>query len=703
MTDTPVVSLRRAEGIAIITIDNPPVNALGLAVRQPLGDMLKSLRDDTSVEGIILACAGRTFIAGAEISEIGTERGRSGPLITDIVATMETIRVPLVAAIHGTALGGGIEIALGCSHRIMHAEAKAGLPEVKLGFLPGAGGTVRLPRLVGPLKALDMIVGGAPIGAAEALEAGLADRVTETNPTDEALALVKELNRTGNYQTRPVRDRDEKLAETRRDASAFEARVKQLLARSGGLRAPAACAEAVRNAVFLPFEEAAAKERELFLELSAGLESQALRHLFFATRAAAKIADIGPDAKPRTVANVGIIGAGTMGAGIATAFADGGYAVTVLETSQEGLDRGLAMIERNYSGSVSRGSLTEEQKSERLRRLTPTLDFSALADCDLVIEAVFENMAVKKDVFRRLGAIAKSGAVLATNTSYLDVNEIAQASGRPADVVGLHFFSPAHVMKLLEIVRARQTAPDVILTALSVASRIGKVPVVVGVCHGFVGNRIYSTYRRHAEYLMEDGASPYEIDAALTSFGFAMGPFAVSDLSGLDISHAMRRSLDATRDPDERYVAIADRLFEAGRLGRKSGAGYYSYQSGKAEPDPAVEAIVAAERAAKGIVPRAFLAEEIERRLLAVMVNEGAAILEEGIAQRASDIDLVLVNGYGFPRGKGGPMFYADRIGLRTVVDEVRAAEAANPGSIRLMPLLEKLAAEKRSLTSWPG
>ncbi|MER2633139.1 MAG: 3-hydroxyacyl-CoA dehydrogenase family protein, partial [Rhizobiaceae bacterium] len=443
------------------------------------------------------------------------------------------------------------------------------------------------------------------------------------------------------------------------DPSGFEKRAADIAGKARGLTAPLAAIEAVRNAVDLPADEALAAERKIFLERLASAESRALRHLFFAEREAAKVDDIAKDTKARPIAAIGVIGAGTMGGGIAMAFANAGFPVIILEMTDEALKRGFGLIEKTYAASVSRGSLSEAAMSERMARLTGSTDYAGLAGCDLIVEAVFEDMAVKREVFGRLAAVAKPGAILATNTSYLDVNEIAAASGRPGDVVGLHFFSPAHVMKLLEIVRGAQTAPDVVVTAVSLARRIGKVPVVVGVCHGFVGNRIYSAYRREAEYLMEDGASPYEIDAALVGLGMPMGLFAVTDLSGLDISYAMRRSLDATRDPNERYVRIADRLVEAGRLGRKTGAGYYSYANGKPEPDPFTLDLVAAERAERGIVPRTFSPGEIRERLLATMAREGEAILAEKIAQRASDIDVVMVNGYGFPKAKGGPMWLA--------------------------------------------
>jgi len=652
----PAVAVTREGSIVVLTLDNPPVNALGSTLRTALHEALREALQDGTVRGIVIACAGKTFVAGADLSEFGTPRQTQFPILPDLCRSIETAPVPVCAAIHGNALGGGLELALACHYRVVESAAKLGLPEVLHGLIPGAGGTVRLPRLVGPEKALGMIASGAPIGAQDALAAGLADAVAQGDVAGAAIRFLREKIEAG-ATTTPVIARDDKLNAIRADPARFEALATATAARARGLAAPLACIEAVRNAIDLPAETALKLEREIFLARVASSESKALRHLFFAEREAAKVPDIGKEVKPRPVERIGVIGAGTMGGGIAMAFANAGFPVTLLEMSEAALQRGFGLIEKNYAASVSRGSLSESARAERMARLGGATDYAALAGCDLIIEAVFEDMAVKKEVFGRIEAVAKPGAILATNTSYLDVDEIARATGRPADVVGLHFFSPANVMKLLEIVRGAGTAPDVVVTALSLARRIGKVPVVVGVCHGFVGNRIYSAYRREAEYIMEDGASPYEIDAALVAFGMPMGVFAVSDLSGLDISYATRRSMDATRDPDERYVRVADRLVEAGRLGRKSGAGYYSYAGGKPEPDPVTLRIVAEERAARGITPRPFSQEEIQQRLLAVMTQEGEKILRERIAQRASDIDLVMINGYGFPRSKGGPMW----------------------------------------------
>jgi 3-hydroxyacyl-CoA dehydrogenase len=666
MTDASVVSTRRIGRIAVVTIDNPPVNVLSLTLRRQLGEALSALHADGALRGVVLTCAGRTFVAGADISEFGTPKQKEPPLLPALCAQIEAMPIPVVAAIHGSALGGGLELALGCHHRVVAEGARLGLPEVTLGFIPGAGGTVRLPRLIGPLAALDMIVSGAPVSADKAVELGLADRVATGSLIDEAVGFAEALNPDERYVPRPVRARDELLGATRHDPSGFDARAAQLLAKARGLSAPAACVEAVRNAFSLPFDEAIGKERERFLELSSGLESKALRHLFFAEREAAKVPGIGKRVQPRGISKVGVVGGGTMGGGIAMAFANAGFPVTILEMADEALKRGLGLIENNYSASVARGSLSGPARDERVARLAGTTDYAALADCDLIVEAVFEDMAVKKDVFGRLGQIAKSGAILATNTSYLDVNEIAAASRRPADVVGLHFFSPANVMRLLEIVRGSETAPEVIVTALSVARKIGKIPVVVGVCHGFVGNRMLAARGAENENLLLEGATPEQIDRVFTDFGWPMGPFQMGDLAGLDIGWRNRQALGKT-------AILADTLCGRGQFGQKTGSGWYVYAAGSRTPshNPAVEELIATTAKERGIVRRAIADSEIRERTLLPMINEGARILEEGIVSRASDIDVVWVNGYGFPKGKGGPMFWASHQDEFDIVDRL--------------------------------
>ncbi|RJT39622.1 3-hydroxyacyl-CoA dehydrogenase [Mesorhizobium waimense] len=653
------VSVAKHGGVAVVTIDNPPVNAMSFHVREPLHQALAVLRDEPSVAAIVIACAGRTFVAGADITEFG--KPVQQPELRAVIALLETIAKPTVAAIHGTALGGGLELALGCHFRVAGARAKLGLPEVKLGLLPGGGGTVRLPRLIGVEKALGMIVSGTPIGATEALEAGLVDAVLDGDLLARAVRFASEMAARGGPFT-PVRDRNDRLAVA--DLAAFDRQAAELAKKARGHEAPIACAEAVRGAISLSFDEALAAERELFLKLVAGDQARAQRHLFFAEREAAKVP--GKDLSRRKIARVGVIGAGTMGGGIAMAFANGGFPVTLLETSQEALQRGLTTIDRNYAVSVSRGSLTEAARQQRLGLFKGSTDYADLADCDLIVEAVFEEMAVKQEVFGKLDAVAKPGAILATNTSYLDVNAIAASTSRPQDVVGLHFFSPANVMKLLEIVRAEKTAPDALATVVELARRIGKVPVVVGVCHGFVGNRMLAARGAESEALLFEGATPSQIDKAFTEFGWPMGPFQMGDLAGLDIGWRNRKARGLT-------AVIADTLCEQGRFGQKTGSGFYRYENGfrTPVPDPEVEALIRAKAAEKGIARRAIDADEIIERTLYPLVNEGAKILEEKIAARASDIDVVWVNGYGFPVGKGGPMFWAGLEGAGKIVERL--------------------------------
>ncbi|MFB9982097.1 3-hydroxyacyl-CoA dehydrogenase NAD-binding domain-containing protein [Mesorhizobium kowhaii] len=675
------LKVSRDGDVAIVIIDNPPVNALSFHVREPLMQALVELRDDPSVAAIVIACADRTFVAGADITEFG--KPVQQPELRAIVATLEIIAKPTIAAIHGTALGGGLELALGCHFRVTDAGAKLGLPEVKLGLLPGGGGTVRLPRLVGAVKALKMIVSGAPIGAEEAHATGLVDAVFEGDLTTHVVNFAREIARKGGPFT-PVRDRDEGLKAT--DLAAFDTEAADLAKKARGLEAPIACAQAVRNAVTLHFDEALAAERALFVKLVASDQSRAQRHLFFAEREAAKIP--GKDFIKRRIARVGVIGAGTMGGGIAMAFANGGYPVTLLETSQEALLRGLATIDKNYAVSVTRGSLTEDAKRQRLARFTGSTDYADLADCDLIVEAVFEDMTVKKEVFGRLEAAAKPGAILATNTSYLDINEISASTSRPQDVLGLHFFSPANVMKLLEIVRAEKTAPDALAAVVDLARRIGKVAVVVGVCHGFVGNRMLAARGAESEALLLEGATPRQVDQAFTDFGWPMGPFQMGDLAGLDIGWRNRKARGQT-------AVIADTLCEQGRFGQKTGRGYYLYEAGArtAVPDPEVEALIRDKAAEKGIAPRAVGAEEIIERTLYPLVNEGARILEEGIAARASDIDVVWVNGYGFPVGKGGPMFWAGLEGAAKIIERLEYWHQRTGRQVfKPAPLLKRMA-----------
>ena len=670
---TEAVRLERDGNVAILVIDSPPVNALGAAVRQGLAAGLDRALADPGVGAIVIRAEGRTFPAGADISEFG--KPPADPWLPDLCNRIEASPRPVVAALHGTALGGGLELALAAHWRIALASARVGLPEVSLGILPGAGGTQRTPRLIGAAAALDLMISGQPVGAAQALAMGLLDEVVEADLPAAALALAQRLAATG-AAPRPVRDRRDCM----RDPVAFEAaiaaaRAAQANARLPGPRRIVDCVEA---ALLLPFDQGLAFERAAFAELVASPEAAGLRHAFFAERRAARM----PEAavRPRALDHVGVVGGGLMGAGIAYACLSAGLRVTLMERDRESLARGLERVAKLQQGAVDKGRMTEAQRDAAWDRLTGTTEAAGMAACDLAIEAVFEDFDVKAEVLRNLDAVLKPGAVLATNTSYLDVNALAAVTGRSADLVGLHFFSPAHVMKLLEIVVGAQTAPDAVATGLALAKRLGKVAVRSGVCDGFIGNRILSAYRQAAEYLVEDGAPIAQVDRAMRGFGMPLGPFEVSDMAGLQIAWARRKRLAATRDPALRYVAIADRLCEAGRFGQSTGKGWYAYDGRKPVEDPEVTAIVAAERAARGIVAQDFSDDEIRTRLLVAMANEGARILAEGIALRPSDIDVVKLFGYGFPRWEGGPMHWADRFGVLQLKQAVERFAPQAPG-----------------------
>jgi len=693
-TDAPAVRVERRGRIALIVVDNPPVNALSQAVRAGLLDAVRALAADDGLDGGVLACAGRTFVSGADVREFG--KPPADPPLPEVMAALDACPKPLAAALHGTPLGGGFELALACHHRIAAPDARMGLPETTLGIIPGSGGTQRLPRLVGIEAAAEMAASGRQVGAEEALRLGILDRIAEGDVVEDAVALLAERIAAGGPH--PV-------VSARTAAPVPPETAERLLAdarrRARGVEAPVEAVRAVLKAAELPFSEGLAHERAVFVRLRDGEQSAALRHVFFARREASKVPGL-EGAAAREVGAVGVVGAGTMGAGIAVAFLEAGCAVTVVETDAAALGRGRERIAGIHADLVARGRAAVDGIADREARLTLAVGPEALGDADLVVEAAFEDMEVKRDLFARLGRTAKPGAVLATNTSYLDVDAIAEASGRPADCLGLHFFAPANVMRLLEVVRGAATAPDVLATGLAVGRRLGKTAVVAGVCDGFVGNRVWASLRRHYEYLMEDGAAPEEIDAAMVAYGFPMGPFAVFDLSGLDIAWAQRKRRAATRDPAERYVRVADRLCELGRFGRKTGAGWYAYpEGGKAVPDPLVARILAEERAAKGIEPRPAAAEAIQRRAVAAMANEAAKILEEGIALRPSDVDLVMIDGYGFPAHRGGPLFQADRIGLPEVLREVEAAAAAGGAGSEPSALLRRLAADGGSFAGW--
>ncbi|WP_210880275.1 3-hydroxyacyl-CoA dehydrogenase NAD-binding domain-containing protein [Roseovarius autotrophicus] len=644
------VQIETRDGIALVTIDNPPVNATGHAVRQGLSDAVARTEGDSAVRAVVLACAGRTFIAGADIREFG--QPLAAPHLPDVLARIAGARKPWVAAIHGTALGGGLETALACHYRIAAPGAALGLPEVTLGLIPGAGGTVRLPRLITVDRALDMIASGTPVPALRARELGLIDAIAGGDLVSDALAFAREV--ADRPLPAPLDDRPPRPESAEGALKAVAARHTD---RARGQRAPLAAIEALRNAQTLPVAEALNAERALFQALRDGAQSKALRHIFFAERAAGRV-DRLKGIAPRPLDHIGVIGGGTMGAGIAAACLIAGLSVTMIERDADAAEAGRARVAGILDGARKRGKLTPEDHAVRLAAFAARDNYEALAEADLVIEAVFEDMDVKHAVFAALDGVTRPDAVLASNTSYLDVAEIARAADTPARVLGLHFFAPAHIMKLLEIVTPEGLDDSALATGLALAKRLGKIPVIAGVCDGFIANRIMSRYRREAEYMLEDGALPWEIDAAMENYGFAMGIFRMQDLSGLDISWAMRKRRAATRDPAERYVDIGDRLCEAGHFGQKTGRGYYRYgEDGRAQRSAETEALILAESARKGIARQPVPETEIMARLLAAMQDEGACVLDEGIAQSAADIDVVIVNAFGFPRWKGGPMF----------------------------------------------
>jgi 3-hydroxyacyl-CoA dehydrogenase len=670
--------------VALVTINSPPVNALSQAVRDGLNRGVEAAEASGAVKAIIIICDGRTFIAGADIAEFG--KPPAPPYLPEVLDRIENASKPVIAALHGTALGGGFEVALTAHYRIAVPSAKCGLPEIKLGLIPGAGGTQRLPRLIGVEKALDVILSGTPFGAREAKEWGVVDELAEEGKLREsALRFARRLI-ADKAPLKKVRDRFEKLEPARGHPEIFEAIRKANARKFRGFEAWAKAIESVKNAVDLPFDEGMANERTMFMALLGTTQSKAQRYVFFAERQAAKIADIPADELTRKIAKVGVIGAGTMGGGISMNFLSAGIPVSIVETSRQALDRGVSMMRRNYEATAKKGRLTMSEVEERMGKLSPTLDFNALADADLVIEAVFEDMDLKKSVFERLDAIAKPGAILASNTSYLDIDAIAAKTKRPEDVLGTHFFSPANVMRLLEIVRGAKTSKSTLATITQLAPKIGKIGVVVGVAHGFVGNRMLAERQREAMKLILEGATPWDVDRVLVDFGMPMGPFAMSDLAGLDIGWSAAASKRST---------IREILCEEGRRGQKTGAGFYDYDEARTpKPSAHVETIIREFAASKGIEQRKIGDAEILERCIYPMINEGAKILEDGKAQRASDIDIVWIYGYGWPVYRGGPMFYADTIGLKTVLAKLKEFQAKFGDDFKPAPLLEKLAAE---------
>jgi len=692
--------------VAVITLDNPPLNGLNHDLRAGLVAGIDRASADAGVAAVVIIGAGRAFSSGADIREFNTPKATAEPTLRSVIRIVEASAKPVIAAIGGICMGGGLELALGCHFRVASSGAKIALPEVKLGLVPGAGGTQRLPRAIGVEAALNMIVSGAPVPSEQfkggKLFAEIVDgTLSENELLQGALAFARKIVAA---RTPLALLRDVKIDFPNADAF-FQFARNSVGPLAKNFPAPLKCIDAVAAAVTRPFEEGLKFERELFMQLVQTPESRALRHAFFAERAAAKIADVPENTPARKIASVAVIGAGTMGGGIAMNFLSAGLPVTLLEMKQEALDKGVATLRRNYEASVKRGKLTAEKLEQNMALLVPTLSYDGIKTADLVIEAVFEDMAVKQAVFEQLDAAAKPGAILATNTSTLDVDRIAAFTRRPQDVVGTHFFSPANVMKLLEVVRGKKTAKDVLVTVMQVAKRINKTAVVSGVCDGFIGNRMIEQYLRQAMFLLEEGASPAQVDRALERFGMAMGPFRMSDLAGNDVGWYIRKRRYVEK-PDVVYSRIADRLCELGRFGQKTGLGWYRYESGKRDAiaDPAVDELIAGYRkelgAQSGTVPRKIADDEIVERCVLALVNEGARILEEGIAQRASDIDMVYLTGYGFPLCRGGPMLYADTLGLYNVVRSMARLSTnarADPAFWQPAPLLARLAAEGKT------
>ena len=683
------VRYEERQGVALIIIDNPPVNGLGDTVRRGIAEGIARAEAKADVRAVVVRGEGKVFCGGADIRQFNTPAATARPMLRDVNRSIERCTKPVVACIHGVALGGGLELALACHFRVADSSARLGLPEVNLGLVPGGGGTQRLPRLIGGSEAVRLITSGKPVGARQARVLGLVDEIYDDDLVQASVDFA--LSKAESGQTLRILADNEVAKETLPD---FEALRTGVNPKARNAIAQSTAIDCVENAVNLPFEQGLDRERELFEELVAGTPSKALRHMFFAEKESAKFTSKDCRAVAKPVRSVGILGAGTMGGGIAMAFANAGIEVILCEREQAALDRGMELIERNYQVSVARGGLGESAVKERTARIRTTLDMAAFAEVDLVIEAVFEDMAVKRDVFAQLDRICRQGTILATNTSRLNINEIASVTQRPEDVIGLHFFSPANVMKLLEVVRGEITSDAVITSCMQMAVTIGKIPVLVGVCEGFVGNRMLTGYWREAGFLLEEGATVPQVDAAMQAFGFAMGPFAMADLAGMDINWSTRKRLASTRPAHLRYSKVADRICEQGRFGQKTSAGYYRYEAGSRTPipDPFIEALVTDCAREAGIVRRQVSDEEIVERCVLALVNEGARIVDEGIAQRASDVDVVYVNGYGFPAWRGGPMFYAQTLGWRQVLERIQALHAVHGEHWIPAPWIEKQA-----------
>jgi len=691
---TQSVKLTLEDNIAVIEIVNPPVNALSHAVRSGLQDSFRQISGNDAVRAVVVYGAGRTFVAGADIREFG--QPPKEPFLPELINEIEACTKPVIAAVHGTVLGGGLELALGAHYRIAAPKTKLGLPEVSLGLLPGAGGTQRLPRLVPVAKAIDMITSGKPVSASEALSLGLIDQISGDEDMRAAgIAYARSLVG-AQAAPRPVSG----LPCTQPEDGLFDGARALLAKKARGQLAPQKCVDAIEGAVKLPFAEGLAQERALFRELMDSDQRAALIHAFFSERQVGKLPEI-DDVAPRQLDRLGVIGGGTMGSGIATSALLAGLDVTLIERDADAVAKAEATVAKNLAEAVKRGKLPQDKLDAIMAgSFRAGSDYQALADADLVIEAVFESMDVKKDVFGKLDKICKPGAVLASNTSYLDVDEIAAITSRPADVIGLHFFSPAHVMRLLEIVVGAKTAADVTATGFALAKRLGKIGVRAGVCDGFIGNRILATYRKAIDGAVLAGASPFDVDRALVEFGLAMGPFAVSDLAGLDIGYMTRQRLAATRDPREVYAEFSDKLCEDGHHGRKTGRGFYDYSGEKPAPNGDILGYISEERTAKGIKSRQLSDQEIVDRYMAAMVNEAALVVAEGIAQRPLDVDVTLLNGYGFPRWRGGPMQYADTVGVDKILKDIKRFAEEDDFLWQPAPLLEKLAAEGNTFAS---
>ena len=691
------VSYDVRDGVAVLISNNPPVNAMSYHVRQGLVDGLEMAQGDEDVQAIVIHCEGRTFFPGMDITEFANPNVPEAPTTTGVIEKLESASKPVVAAIHGTALGGGLETALGCHYRVAVPSAKLGLPEVKLGIIPGAGGTVRLPRVMGVQKALEMMTSGNPISAKQALEEGLVDEIVEGDLLTGAIAFAKKVV-SENKPLAKIRDLEEKLEGARENPATFDDFRKSIARRTRGFKAPEAIIRSVEAAVRLPFDDAIRNERELFVECQNSPEARAQQYFFFAERQAKKVSDVPKDTSTREIKSVGVIGAGTMGGGISMNFLNRGIPVTLLEATQEALDRGLGIIEKNYASTAKKGRITEEDAKQRMSLLTGSLDYQALSAVDLVIEAVFEDMDLKKSVFERIDKICKPGCVLASNTSYLNINEIAAVTSRPQDVIGLHFFSPANVMRLMEIVRGEQTSKEVLATCMKLGTDIGKVAVVVGVCRGFVGNRILSARMRQSEDLLLKNAMPKEIDQIVFDFGFPMGPFAMRDLAGLDIGWLRE-------DTPDKDTNIRHQLCTRGRRGQKTGGGFYDYQEGRRTPIPNAEVEQLIEEVSKnaGITRREIPQEDMLKRMIYAMVNEAAKILDEGIAQRAAAIDVIWVYGYGWPTYRGGLTYYADQIGLTSIVEDLERFSKEYDPELEPAPLLRELAREGKSFREYGG